>query len=78
MINRIPLIAETTSCSVAPNGFDQRSRWRNLFGSEVVNEPANEDPAILDPSQARDTRKKQGLCDEKATVDIISVTITNY
>ena len=44
MVDKIPLIAELT-CSLAPNGFDQRARWRLHSDSEVVNEPENKDPA---------------------------------
>ena len=67
MVDKIPLTAEMT-CSLAPNGFDQRARWRLLSGSEVVNEPENKDPTLLDPSQARDRRTKTGVGDDNEAV----------
>ena len=33
MVNKTPLTAETT-CSLAPNGFDERARWRLISGSK--------------------------------------------
>ena len=81
MVDKIPLVAEMT-CSLAPNGFDQRARWRLLSGSEVVNEPENKDPTLLDPSQARDSRTKQGVGDENEEAlnreAFVSVKKKNY
>ena len=55
MRDRIPLVAEATT-SVAPSGFDVRARWMLLSNVEDAEEPVNEDPALLDPSEARDKR----------------------
>ena len=59
----------------------KRARWRLLSGSEVVDEPENQDPTLLDPSQARDRRTKRGVGDENQDViekEVVSVTKKNY
>ena len=76
MVDKISMTAAVT-WSLAPNGFDQRARWRLLSGSEVVDEPENQDPTLLDPSQARDRRTKRGVSDENQDIiekEVVLVT----
>ena len=73
MRDRIPLVAEVTT-SVAPSGFDVRAMWRLLSNVEDVDEPVNEDPAFLDPSEARDKRVGRGNSADDANINDREVT----
>ena len=55
-----PIINEAKS-SGAPNRFDMGSTWRLLEPLEEVREPENVDPALVDPSRARDQRTSAGV-----------------
>ena len=52
------LLTTEATCSLAPNGFDQRARLSLLPYSEVVDEPENQDPTLFDLSQAMYRRDK--------------------
>ena len=80
MRERIPLVAEATT-SVAPSGFDVRARWRLLLNVKDAEEPTNEDPALLDPSEARDKRVSRGNSADDANMNdrrVTLVTKKNY
>ena len=73
MRERIPLVAEATT-SVAPSGFDVRARWRLLLNVKDAEEPTNEDPALLDPSEARDKRVSRGNTADDANMNDRRIT----
>ena len=73
MRERIPLVAEATT-SVAPSDFDVRARWRLLSNVEDAEEPVNEDPTFLGPSEARDKRVSRGDSADDANMNDRRVT----
>ena len=73
MRGRISLVAEAMT-SVAPSGFDVRGRRRLCSNVEYAEEIVNEDPTLLDPSEARDKRVSRGNTADDANMNDRRIT----
>ena len=59
---------------VASSGFDVKARWRLLSNVEDTEEIVNENPALLDPLEAKDKRFRRGNSADDANMKDRRVT----
>ena len=56
MVDKVPLL-NIHQISVAPNGFQEKAKWRLLEASEVVKEPECVDPTLVWHHQKQDAER---------------------